>query len=81
MLIIRASGAFFGIILWNGNWTSLWIVLATGVTCAAYASLRCAMCELAPYVSRLNLAHAVRLFILNLLLFTITFFASLFLPF
>ena len=55
--------------------------MGAGVTCAAYASLRCAMCELVPYVFRLNLAHAMCLFILNLLLFTITFFASLLLPF
>ncbi len=81
MLIIIAIGTFVSIILWNENWTSLGLAVATGITCAAYAILRWAMCKIAPYVFRLDLAYAVRLCILFLLLFAVIFWASLYLPF
>jgi len=40
-----------------------------------------ALGALTPYIFRLNIAHALRLFILSFLLFTATFLASLYLPF
>jgi hypothetical protein len=81
MLIIGTIGTFFGIILWNGNWNSLGILLATGAMCAAYASIRWATSKLAPHFSQLNPVHALRLIIVSLLLFLTTFFTSLLLPF